>query len=471
MKTRLINENFKSDYTANLLRSRGISDVEAYYEPSADALQDPQDLENIGEAAALLEATLDRGERILIVVDSDNDGFTSATIMYNYIKDVAPNTEIDYVLHEGKQHGLQDHIKNLMDEGKNYGLIILPDSSSNDYVYHEQLKEINCAVLVLDHHLTDTELSSNAVVVNNQLSPRYKNKELTGAGVVYQFCRYLDKYWGQSFADKYMELAAWGIIGDMGSMLELENRYIVREGLKHINNKLLEALMEKQAYSITGVMGASRQQIVDALNPISVAFYIVPLVNAMIRVGTMAEKTRLFEAFLDGDKMIPSGKRGAKGTLDKAGTEAARECSNARNRQNKSLDEAVFAAEAKIHKYDLLENRILFVRLDEDDTFPSELNGLLAMKLSAKFNLHAPAVFHQVCCREPDTALYACIRRPIRGSPTSCIRRARSCLEGEASSNHSAKRIMRRRIRPRLRRRQPYPIARCLWQSSRGRQL
>ena len=385
MKTRLINENFKSDYTANLLRSRGVGDVEAYYEPSVDALQDPLFLENIDEAAALLIATLDCNEHILIVVDSDNDGFTSATIMYNYIKDMAPNAEIDYVLHEGKQHGLQDHIKDLMDEGKNYGLIILPDSSSNDYVYHEQLKEINCAVLVLDHHLTDTELSSNAVVVNNQLSPRYKNKELTGAGVVYQFCRYLDEKCGQSFANKYMDLAAWGIIGDMGSMLELENRYIVREGLKHINNKLLEALMEKQAYSITGVMGASRQQIIDALNPISVAFYIVPLVNAMIRVGTMAEKTRLFEAFLDGDKMIPSGKRGAKGTLDKAGTEAARECSNARNRQNKSLDEAVFAAEAKIHKYDLLENRILFVRLDEDDTFPSELNGLLAMKLSAKF--------------------------------------------------------------------------------------
>ena len=41
----------------------------------------------------------------------------------------------------------------------------------------------------------------------------------------------------------------------------------------------------------------------------------------MIRVGTMAEKRRLFEAFLDGDKLIPSGKRGAKGTLDKAGVD------------------------------------------------------------------------------------------------------------------------------------------------------
>ena len=385
MKTRLINENFKTDYVGNLLRSRGIEDVEKYYEPTPDCLQSPCDLENIERGLNLLAGVLALDEKILIVVDSDNDGFTSATIMYNYLKDWKPGCEIDYILHEGKQHGLQDHIKTLLDSGEHYGLIILPDSSSNDYVYHEQLNDIGTSVLVLDHHITDTELSENAVVINNQLSPNYKNKELTGAGVVYQFCRYLDSRLGFDYADKYMDLAAWGIIGDMGSMLELENRYIVREGLKHINNKLLEALMEKQAYSITGVMGASRQQIINALNPISVAFYIVPLVNAMIRVGTMAEKTRLFEAFLDGDKMIPSGKRGAKGTLDKAGTEAARECSNARNRQNKSLDEAVFAAEAKIHKYDLLENRILFVRLDEDDTFPSELNGLLAMKLSAKF--------------------------------------------------------------------------------------
>lgn len=387
MKTRLVNENFKSDYVDQLLRSRGIEDVNKYYEPGTECLQSPSDLENIGQGAMLLDDVIHLGEKILIVVDSDNDGFTSATIMYNYLKDLAPELEIDYVLHEGKQHGLQDHIKTLLDEGKHYGLIILPDSSSNDYEYHEQLKEIGASVLVLDHHITDEKLSDNAVIINNQLSPNYKNKELTGAGVVYQFCRYLDWYFkcDNTNADKYMDLAAWGIIGDMGSMLELENRYIVREGLKNINNKLLWALMEKQAYSITGVMGASKQQLVDAMNPISVAFYIVPLVNAMIRVGTMEEKKRLFEAFLDGDKMIPSGKRGAKGTLDKAGTEAARECSNARNRQNKTLEVAVDTIEAKIHKYGLLENRVLFVRLEDDDRFPSELNGLVAMKLSAKF--------------------------------------------------------------------------------------
>ena len=387
MKCKLVNENFKSDYVDSLLMARGIKVPNDYYAPRSEFLQSPIDLENIGEAAMLLEEVIKLGQRILIVVDSDNDGFTSATIMYNYLKDLAPELEIDYLHHEGKQHGLQDHIKNLMDEGAKYGLVILPDSSSNDYEYHESLKEINTSVLVLDHHITDIQLSDNAIVVNNQLSPKYKNKELTGAGVVYQFCRYLDDYFKSenTNADKYMDLAAWGIIGDMGSMLELENRYIVKEGLKNINNKLLWALMEKQAYSITGAMSPSREQLIEAMNPISVAFYIVPLVNAMIRVGTMDEKRRLFEAFLDGDKMIPSGKRGAKGTFEKAGVEAARECSNARNRQNKSLEVAMDKTEIKIHKYDLLENRVLFVRLDEDDTFPSELNGLLAMKLSAKF--------------------------------------------------------------------------------------
>ena len=423
MKTRLVNTNFKSDYVRNLLTARGVVDVDKFYSPTPDCLQVPCDLENISKAAMLLEEVLKTGEKILIVVDCDMDGFTSATIMYNYLKDLAPELEIDYLLHEGKAHGLQDHIKGLMDEGAKYGLIILPDSSSNDYVYHEQLKEINTPVLVLDHHITDTQLSDNAVVVNNQLSPLYRNKELTGAGVVYQFCRYLDWHFKSESAnaDKYMDLAAAGIIGDMGSMLELENRYIVYHGLKNLNNKLLWHFAEKQAYSITGAMGASRQQIIDALNPISVAFYIVPLVNAMIRVGSMAEKTRLFEAFLDGDKMIPSGKRGAKGTFDKAGVEAARECSNARNRQNKMLEDAMFKMEVKIINNNLLDNKILFCRLEEEDDFPSELNGLLAMKLSAQYK--KPTIVARKC---PDGVN----KGSMRGLNQSELRSFKEFLEG-----------------------------------------
>ena len=170
-------------------------------------------------------------------------------------------------------------------------------------------------------------------------------------------------------------------------MISMENRYIVEKGLseEYIKNDFFKCLLNKQAYSITGKQNASWKDIVAATNAISVAFYIVPMVNAMIRVGTMQEKERLFLAFIKGDEMVPCGKRGAKGTMERVDIESARECTNAKNKQNKMKEAAVEQLEAKIFKYDLLDNKILFIRLEEDDNFPSEMNGLIAMQLAAKY--------------------------------------------------------------------------------------
>lgn len=387
MKYNLVNENFTSDYAVNLMKSRGIVNLDMYKAPTREFLQSPSNLKNIAAAAGLYIRVVTQGGRVLIVVDSDNDGYTSAAIIYQYTKRMNPNCSVDYWLHEGKQHGLQDHIDKLMTDNQQYDLIILPDSSSNDAKYHDMLDEINIPCLILDHHLTDVKLSDNAIVVNNQLSPKYENKELTGAGVVYQFCRYIDNTLCHDWADDYLDLAAWGIIGDMGSVLDMENRYIIYAGLskEHIKNDFLKCLLNKQAYSITGKMGATWDDIVEKVNPISIAFYIVPLVNAMIRVGTMPEKERLFMAFIDGSQMVPCNKRGAKGTMERVDVESTRECANAKSKQDKTKKDAVDRLEAKIFKYDLLENKVLFVRLDEDDRFPSELNGLVAMQLAAKY--------------------------------------------------------------------------------------
>ena len=388
MKYNLINENFTSDYAVNLMRSRGIADLEQYKAPSREFLSSPNNLKNIAAAAGLYIRVVTQGGRVLIVVDSDNDGYTSAAIIYQYTKRVNPNVTPDFWLHDGKQHGLSDHIDKLIgSEGAQYDLIILPDSSSNDAKYHDMLDEIHIPCLILDHHLTDEKLSYNAIVVNNQLSPNYENKELTGAGVVYQFCRYIDSLYNRNWADDYLDLAAWGIIGDMGSVLDMENRYIIYTGLskEYIKNDFLKCLLNKQSYSITGKMGASWEDIVEKTNPISVAFYIVPLVNAMIRVGTMPEKERLFMAFIDGSQMVPCNKRGAKGTMERVDIESTRECVNAKSKQDKTKLEAVERLEAKIFKHDLLENKVLFVRLEDTERFPSELNGLIAMQLAAKY--------------------------------------------------------------------------------------
>jgi single-stranded-DNA-specific exonuclease len=159
----------------------------------------------------LYKRVLEKQGRILIIVDCDVDGFTSAAILYMYTRRIAPEVQIDFWLHEGKQHGLSDHIEKLMESNIVYDLLILPDSSSSDAHYHDMLDEIKLPCLILDHHLVDVKLSDNAVVVNNQISPQYENKDLTGAGIVYQFCRYMDSLLKVNYSNDYIDLAALGV--------------------------------------------------------------------------------------------------------------------------------------------------------------------------------------------------------------------------------------------------------------------
>ena len=122
------------------------------------------------------------------------------------------------------------------------------------------------------------------------------------------------------------------------------------------------------------------------VNPTTVAFYIVPMINAMIRVGSMDEKDRLFRAFINGKELVPSNKRGAKGVMAYVAVESARECTNAKAHQDKEKQAIVDRLKIKISNNDLLDNKVLFIRLEDDDDFPAELNGLVAMQLSTLYN-------------------------------------------------------------------------------------
>ena len=381
MKTKLVNKDIRNNYTNELLMERGLSEEELNYflnVPDASALQEPTNLDNLGQALEMFCSMIKTDGSICVVVDSDVDGFTSAAIFIQYLRKFSKDVEVIPILHEGKGHGLSDTIDTIFDyinKGHNIKYVVLPDSSSNDYEYHERLGAEDIECLILDHHIVepDTKFSQWAVIVNNQLSKRYTNKNLCGAGVTWQFCRFCDEILETNFADEFIDLAALGIVSDMMSMIELENRYIVHTGFANIKNYFFKALCEKQSFSMGG-----------KVTPITVAFYITPLINAMIRAGAEDEKQRCFQAFIDGHAMVESHKRGAKGTFEEVAIESARECTNARAKQNRILDKAVEQLEIKIHKYNLLENKILFVRLDDED-FPPELNGLCAMKLAAKY--------------------------------------------------------------------------------------
>lgn len=370
MKIKLVNDNITSDYTKNLLRSRGVDNVDEFLLPSEKNLQSWEDLDNIKLGVDLVKNTINDKKPYAILIDPDNDGFTSFAILYQYLKRLNPEKEIEYFVHSAKQHGLEDAYQVFQD--KEYSVVFLPDSSSNDGVF---AKEINAPICVIDHHEIDNEPSDNMIVINNQSSMRYKNKYLSGAGMVWQFCRAMDYYFGHEWAYDYTDLAAVGICGDAMSGLEIENQYIWSYGFSHINNFFLKTLIDKQNFSMKGIV-----------NPTTVAFYISPLLNAVTRVGTTEEKLHMAEAFINGEKLIPSNKKGHKGELVALAAEATRECVNAKSRQARILDNIEEKIDIKINKKDLLINKVLFVELDDDDDFPSTLNGLLATRLTNKYS-------------------------------------------------------------------------------------
>lgn len=168
----------------------------------------------------------------------------------------------------------------------------------------------------------------------------------------------------------------------------LENRYICSKGFSHIQNIGFQMLVKQQSYSIFGKTFPEEYSS-DFFNnlkltPIQVAFYIVPLINALIRVGNHTEKEILFKAFISGEEVINSTKRGHSGEVEMIAEQSARNCYNSKAKQNREKDKAVELLDIQIANDCLDENKILVLNADELDV-QNTLTGLIAMGISAKY--------------------------------------------------------------------------------------
>lgn len=378
-----------------ILQQRGVEDIENFMRPSSVACElDPHKLKNVEAAAERLLYHLRRNSDILFIVDSDCDGFTSSSILWLYIKHIFPEARLEFTLHDHKQHGLDDKVTWICDEAK-WDLVICPDAASYDVEEHRALGELGMDVICLDHHeqLYDENGNPvvsdlpNTIVVNNQLSPEYRNKSLCGAGVVYKFCEILDEMLGINQAHNYIDLAALGEIADVMDRTDIETNYIMLEGLKNIRNEGFRTLIESQSFSLKEKAAYPY----EGLGPIDVAFYIAPLINAITRMGSMKDKETLFYCFIDPKKEVPSTKRGARpGDIELAAEQAARVGKNAKSRQDKAKTQAMDLIDFKIQKDGLADNNIIIVELDSSDNIPQELTGLIAMGIVNKY--HKPVM-------------------------------------------------------------------------------
>lgn len=350
------------DIKEYILNNRGIINIESFLNPKEMDCISYTKLNNINKATEKLLYHLNNDGKICIVVDCDCDGMTSSALLWNYIKNIYPNSNLIHIHHKEKQHGLYPELI----IPKDVNLIILPDGTSTSYEEYEKYNKLNIDVILLDHHLADKE-SEYAIVVNNQLSPEYINKDLSGVGVTYKFCKALDDLLWNDFADNYLDLVALGNIADTMDSRNPETRYYMVNGLNKIKNNMIKAFIEEQEYSLQG-----------EININSIAFYVCPLINALIRMGNQSDKELMFRAFIGDYEEFEN--RGKKENIYQR---VARLCTNAKARQSKKKDDAVELLDNKIKEDNLNENKILIINTNNE--IDKSLTGLIAQNIVSKY--------------------------------------------------------------------------------------
>ena len=274
-----------------LLEMRGVADPLSLLRVDSghycDYYNSAYEFSHMEEALDLLWKHLDNElSHIHLIFDVDVDGLTSGALYYLWHKERYPHIPITFDCNEGKRHGLNFDIVERIP--KETTLLIIPDSSSSDVIFHEELYSAGYDILILDHHEFDIMQPTSAVIVNC-MDGKYPNTNLTGVGVVYKFLEQyeLDLAHDLTHLDSLLPLVTLGQLADLADVRNLETRGLCLQGLEDFaeNNLLLKAIVEEQEYSMKG-----------ECNFTTISWYVAPLMNAIFRQGALEDRIDLFKA-------------------------------------------------------------------------------------------------------------------------------------------------------------------------------
>lgn len=257
-----------SPITARLLRNRGLietEDIQRYLYGGREDLRDAHDLTDIEKAADIMKDRIDSGSKIRIIGDYDVDGICSSYILWAGLTFAAKCSKSVNAVNCVTDYRLPDRImdgyglnERLVHEAKddNIDTIITCDNGIAAYEQVQLAKDLGLTVVVTDHHEVpivkegDEERQilppADAVVDPKRHDCNVKFKEICGGVVAYKFLQILfEKYeesgWKYSaseidaFFNEMLEFAALSTVCDV-MPIEDENRVLVREGLKQMEN-------------------------------------------------------------------------------------------------------------------------------------------------------------------------------------------------------------------------------------------
>lgn len=386
--------NYLKDYLITLgIKPEQVDSFLTENPPESD-IDNPYDLNNMEAAVDLVEMGIQSKRKFYVQVDCDTDGFTSASIFCNYLKQLDKDINLRWGVHSGKEHGIE------MDKVQDADVVVIPDAGSMQLKEQAELVEQGKSVIILDHHEVTEHGSAPVILVNNQDSPHFSNKAMSGAGVVLMFVKMHDEKFGNGLIwRRYLDLAAVGIIADVMDTRTLGNNYIIQQGLSHIRNKTLQEILKSRAYSIADIAHPTKTD---------VAFYVAPLINGLIRSGAQEEKELFFRSMIeDGStELFTTEYRGVTRT-ETIYEYAVRIAANAKGRQDSAKKRSSALLKQKISKYHLDEHQVIAIPVtaNEQNTVLSTLTGLTAMELSKEY--HKPVMVLRESCNEEGKVTYS----------------------------------------------------------------
>jgi single-stranded-DNA-specific exonuclease len=256
-----------------ILESRGIDDIVEFLRPSSDALIPFEEMKGLEEAANAIIDAIDNNKTFLIYYDNDLDGTTSGSIAYRYLKNYTNNVRT-YIA-DGKVHGLKGLPLDVL-----YGVDVLwiVDSINDDVKLYQDILDKHIQIIVTDHHKIPPSLMDSGIDIHLVSSANnYPNPDLTGAGVTWRLCNMIDYLTLNDYSEELYDLCCAGIIGDMGSLESMENRYLCHMGLSHLKNPAIKKLIGSYFFDSQ-----------------SVQFSVAPAVNSLVRLNNNEAAMRMF---------------------------------------------------------------------------------------------------------------------------------------------------------------------------------
>lgn len=359
---------------ARLIRNRDVIGEDAirmYLYGGLESLSDPGKMKGMEEAADLLLEKIREKKPIRIIGDYDIDGIMSSYILKKGLEKLKARADVRIPERLTDGYGLNEHLV-LQAYEDGIDTIVTCDNGIAAAAQIAGAKEKGMSVIVTDHHEIPYEEEENgerryilppadAVINPKQPGCPYPFKGLCGAGVAFQFIRYLYRREGipREEAWKFLEFAAIATVGDVMD-LQGENRILVKEGLKRLHHTQNPGLQELIAQN-----NLDREQ-VDVYH---IGFVLGPCLNASGRLDTAA---RALKMLLSDDR-----EEAARLAGDLKALNESRKAMTLRGEE-----EAI----CMVEESDLSRDRVLVVFLPECH---ESLAGIIAGRLKEHF--HRPA--------------------------------------------------------------------------------